>query len=197
VFLDRNGNGRFDRGDEVMPGIVVQLGSSVAVTDRQGRYRGAVQSEMASVDVRSLPAGVIVAPRTESRAGDIALQTTAPTILRLVWTNPERLPVGDVDLARAVAVLRDARGRTWSSAVDARGEARFDALPLGRYQVEIDASRVGEGILPLGPLPTIIVSTDGGDVVVLPIGPRPMRMTPLPSRRRIQSDAPGRQGAAP
>lgn len=197
VFLDRNGNGRFDRGDEAMPGILVQLGGSVAVTDRRGKYRGAAGSQMASVDVRSLPPGVIVAPRTDLRTGDIALQTTAPTILRLEWTNPARLPVGDVDLSRAVAVLRDARGRSWSSAVDARGEARFDALPVGRYQVEIDASAVGDGVLPLGPLPAVVVSADGGRVVVLQIGPRPLRMTPLPSRRRIQTDARDRQESAP
>ena len=39
VFLDDNGNGRFDRGEPVLPGVRVVVGQSFGVSDSSGVYR--------------------------------------------------------------------------------------------------------------------------------------------------------------
>ena len=39
VFLDTNGNGRFDTGEEGLANVRVQAGSSNAISDSSGQYR--------------------------------------------------------------------------------------------------------------------------------------------------------------
>ncbi len=193
VFLDENANGRFDRGDRALPGVVVEVGGVPTSTDRDGKFRGMDGAE-AQLDVRSLPPGYLVAPGSVSASGDIAVVSTAPVEIALRVENPERVPLGPLDLRRAIVRLRDERGRVWSDVASAEGSVRFDALPLGRYRVEVETADVGEAIVPLSTLPTVEVTDDRrGTRLAIVLGPRPMRIQPLPSGRRIQLDGAGQR----
>jgi hypothetical protein len=112
--------------------------------------------------------------------------------------NPERVPMAAVDLSRAIVVLRDARGRVWSNAVSRDGRARFDALPLGEYRIEVETTGVGESLVPLTALPIVEVTGNRRlQQITVILGPRPMRVQPVPTGRRVQLDGAQARGALP
>lgn len=198
VFVDENANGRRDRGERSLPGVIVDVDGVPTSTDAEGRYRGA-RGSVSAVDVRSLPPGLLVAPSVaDLAAGDIAIVSTAPVLFELRVENPERVPMAAVDLSRALVILRDARGRVWSNAVGRDGRVRFDALPLGEYRVEVETSGVGESLVPLSTLPMVEVTELRRDLqLTVILGPRPMRVQPVPAGRRIQLDGAQARGALP
>jgi hypothetical protein len=194
VFVDENANGRFDRRERALPGVIVEVGGVPVTTDRDGRFRGPAGADVA-LDVRSLPPGLLVAPVGPGAGGaDIAIVTTAPVDVVVRVENPERVPMDAVDVTKAIVLLQDDRGRVWSNVLSAEGRVRFDALPLGRYRVLVDASGAGEALVPLAALPTVDVTEDRRETVVtIILGPRPMRVQPLPAGRRIQLDGTGQR----
>jgi hypothetical protein len=198
VFVDENANGQRDRGERSLPGVIVDVDGVPTSTDGEGRYRGA-RGGVAAVDVRSLPPGLLVAPSVaDAPSRDIAIVSTAPVLFQLRVENPDRVPMGSVDLSRALVILRDARGRVWSNVVDNDGRVRFDALPLGEYRVEVETTGVGESLVPLAALPMVEVTALRRDLqITVILGPRPMRVQPVPAGRRIQVDAATARGAQP
>ncbi len=85
VFLDSNGNGRYDRGEQLLAGIPVSDGCSVVTTNAKGRYR--IQVAQGGSLFPILPAGYtmsgsrlvnscFIGPnRIASHDNDFALQT--------------------------------------------------------------------------------------------------------------------------
>lgn len=198
VFVDENANGQRDRGERSLPGVIVDVDGVPTSTDGEGRFRGA-RGGIGAVDVRSLPPGLLVAPTIADRsAGDIAIVSTAPVQVQLRVENPERVPMATVDVSRAIVILRDARGRVWSNAVGSDGRVRFDALPLGEYHIEVETSGVGESLVPLTTLPMVeVTGMRRLQQITVILGPRPMRVQPLPAGRRIQLDGAQARGALP
>jgi len=190
IFVDANANGVRDRGERGLAGVVVDLDGVVVTTDRNGEYRGPA-TESPRVEVRSLPAGHLVAASVPGRglAGDIAIVSTAPVHVKVEVSNPERVPLGPVAMSKLIISLKDSRGRVWSNAADSAGVVRFDALPLGSYEILVDPSASGEALAAVGGTTTVEVASGGAPLdVTVRIAPRPMRLQPSTPGRRIQLD---------
>jgi hypothetical protein len=190
VFADVNGNGRQDDYERGVSGIVVTSGGRATTTDARGRYPAAGgDNAPVHVDVRSLPAGWVVAPGPPARgAATIAIVPTAPVTVRLVIDPTDVVDPSRLQPARAILTLRDERGRVWTALPDADGSARFDALPPGVYEVGADLTQVGEPLV-LPPAPAV-VRVEGGArpiVVTLTVRGRPVRQLAPRAPRRISS----------
>ena len=190
VYADLNNNGKRDRGEPGVADAVVRANGTAVTTDADGRFalsgnRGAQMD----VDPRSLPAGWIVAPRSDatdsSNAGSLAVIPTSPVDVFIRLDSAKNVDTTNVRLDRAVLVLTDSAGRRWTGAPNAAGLLRFDALPPGAYEVSADLSRVGEPLALPDRLP--MVRVEGGNTplsVVLIVGPRKIRIVQPPGRVR-------------
>jgi hypothetical protein len=187
VFEDRNGNGVRDPGEPGLAGVVVRVGSEVVVTDRAGVYRltrsgGGVPE----VDERSLPFGLLVAPfgargvRSDAGDGslDIPVQVTGGVEVRLDVQGDSLAGTRGREALADVAVRAvDALGRRHVARVLAPGVARFDALPAGTYQLEVDATAASEPLVVQGGTPVFtVVGAGTPQVVTVIVGPRRVRL---------------------
>src|SRR5207247_5554622 len=95
------------------------------------------------IDQRSLPVGWLqTATMLDASAAsrDIGVLPTAGLEIRVTVAAPTAGSPSNVRLGVATIVLRDSAGREWLARTDRTGQALFDALPPGRYEVEIDVS---------------------------------------------------------
>ena len=145
VYRDINGNGIRDRGEVGFAGLVVRCGSRSVATDRDGRFK-CDATEMAYVDPRSLPAGWI-APgirRERTATGDIGLVAVTAVRLHIDLVDVDTLRVRRSELEKLVVIARDTANQPWLARDLGNGEVVFDALPPGRYTVDVDASAIEE-----------------------------------------------------
>jgi hypothetical protein len=147
VFRDANGNGVRDPGETGFAGVIVRNGGTSAVTDADGTFRfpdagsGAFQ-----VDPRSLPPGWLppATSRADSARREIGIVAIASAEVHLVVAGDARSRVSTADLLSVIVVARDSAGRAWVARRRAPESATFDALPPGRYHVEVDVSAATE-----------------------------------------------------
>jgi len=182
VYEDRNGNGIRDRGEPGVRGVVVRRDGEVAVTDGNGEFTFPAPSPApVRIDETSLPFGLVANPATSGRTGagplDIGIWPTAAVTVRLVPTADSTGRVPHANLRAAGVRAVDAQGNSWSAVVDSLGTARFDALPPGTYQIELDLGGVREPVHVRGALPTFqVVPGRSVPVLSIPLLPRPIRM---------------------
>jgi hypothetical protein len=196
VFEDRNGNGVRDPGERGLPGVVVRVGSEVVMTDAAGVYRLTRSGGgLPEVDERSLPFGLLVAPtgaravRGDGGAGslDIPVLVTGGVEVRLDFVADSLAGTrGRESLAEVTVRAIDAFGRRHLARLVSPGVLRFDALPAGTYQLEVDATAANEPLVVQGGTPLLHVIGDGrAQVVTIPVGPRAVRLfrgTPVTHR---------------
>lgn len=147
VFLDANGNGRYDGDDEALEGVRLQVGPNKVISDEHGRYGIwdliPFVEQTVAIDSMSLSHPLWVP------AFSLATVTVGPNRYRYleVPVLPSAEVVGEVSLRtsagrRALSGLRlelldlDS-GRTWEIVTFYDGEFYLLGLPPGRYQVRV------------------------------------------------------------
>lgn len=187
VFSDVNGNGRRDRDETPVSGIVLRRGAATEVTGKDGRYRFAgASAEAVSIDARSLPMGWITATESRLGGGDVPLLALAAVDVRMLVAPDDSSRVSRDDLSRTVVTARDSAGRTWVARSVTSDLARFDALPPGRYTVGADFTQAQEPLRIAGAQPDFFVGEHAVPAVRLTVQPRPLR---FPIARKAAADS--------
>lgn len=182
VFRDVNGNGRRDVGEPGVPGVVVRRGSESAATDEDGRLHfSSATSGPPEIDVRTLPIGLVAPPFSArgSKQTEIGLLALAAVDVHLALTDGAESRVAPNDLAKVEVSAVDSAGRAWLARSDEPGDARFEALPPGHYQLQVDASGATEPLRPAGELPSFDV--------VNGVPPAPLTVTLRARTLRVQA----------
>ena len=156
AFLDRNGNGRFDRNEEPVPGVLVDNGPSARIeTDARGRAlvtglgNGSVVQVRTSVDDVALDNASGPPPVIEftPRAGTVAvvpypIQSTGEIMLRVFVQRGEKR----VGLSAVIVQAIDGKGQAREGITEYDGSILFDGLRPGGYRLELteqQARRLG------------------------------------------------------
>ena len=197
VFVDENGNGRRDASERGAAGVALQCGDALVMSDADGRF-ACPAGRMAMVDARTLPAGVAgPAGGMGARAdGDVALRPMAVRLVRLTVASEDSLQVGAGDLGDVLVIARDSSGATFVARSVGQGLFSFDALPIGRYEIEVDASAVSEPLRAMPEKSVLLIRPDvRAEVIEIAMKPRAMRVKQIGSRRAPTRDVPGRQSS--
>ena len=182
VYSDLNGNGRRDVGEPGVAGVVMRLGDATAVSGSDGRYSfTGDRHEAPTVDVRSLPAGVIAGSEQAGTDGGVGLTKVAAVTVRLRLAAEDSARVPSQQLGAAIVMAHDTGGRTWVARATAPGSAVFDALPPGRYTVDLDLADIAEPLRTEGPPATFTVGAAAPPVVVIELHARPIHLRVLPA----------------
>ena len=180
VYRDLNGNGVRDRGEKGFAGVVVRCGSRTVATDGDGRFK-CESGEIGYVDPRSLPAGWI-APgirREQTTMSDIGLVTVTAVRVHIDLLDVDSLRVRRGDLEKLVVVARDTTNQPWLARDLGNGDVVFDALPPGRYTVDVDVSAIEEPLKVRG-RPDFIVGQGGTSDVRVVLTGRAVKIRTLP-----------------
>lgn len=189
VYVDQNGNGRRDGGEPGYGGAIVRRGMTSGVTDRAGGFElpGADQ-ESATVDPLSLSRGWILGATT--RAGsryEIAVVAVAPVEVTLTIAGEALDRVVPADLGPAIVLARHESGKLWVARRDGPDRAVFDALPPGRYSLELDLADLKEPLEQLTrPVFEVAGNTADAPRVDVVLRPRPVVI------RRLDQEQGGR-----
>lgn len=183
VYQDLNVNGTRDPGEPGVAGALVRRAGESVVTGRDGSFQFFAPSEaQPELDEPSLPFGVVVSPVATTRPTpegrfDIAVIPTAAVEVRLVRTAGEDGRLPRVALTAAIVLARDERGNAWTARTDSAGLSIFQALPPGRYRLELDLGGLSEPLRPRGDLPGFTVAP-GQPVpgLTIPVYSRPIRL---------------------
>jgi hypothetical protein len=145
VFRDANGNGTRDKGEKGFAGIVVRCGSRTVATDSDGRFK-CDASEAAYVDPRSLPVGWLAPSihRERASSSDIGLVAVTAVRVQVDLQDVDTMRVRASDLEKLIVVARDTANQPWLARDLGSGAVVFDALPPGRYSIEVDVSAIEE-----------------------------------------------------
>ena len=186
VFQDLDGDGRRDPSEPGLASAIIHYGSSHRPTDERGRF--AFDSRHAGtpiLEVRSIPLGWIVTGTVQERDGaytEIGVAPTSTARIRLrVDSSAElslRVPVSLIRVS-----LQNDDGREWVAPVDARGSAFFDALPVGRYRIVLDLTRLPEPVTIAGETSFRVGADPAAIEHVILLRTRPVRL------RRIEPPA--------
>lgn len=176
AFMDDNGNGRFDPGEEPVRNVTVQGGERRVSTDERGRaYISGVASsstarlvvgldEVDNPSVQAPPSVIELRPR----AGDLVeiaypMRPTGDVLVRLLLKRPDGATVG---LAAARIRLVGEKGQVIEAGTEFDGTAAFTAVPVGRYKVELDPAQAKRLRMRMTAEHTAEVKSDGfGDDV--------------------------------
>jgi len=182
VYHDLNGNGKRDRGEPGVAGVILRSGSLSAVTNADGvaRLAGGTAWDMASVDVRSIPVGLVAPPQ---RAGAAALPISIG-LITVVTVDVHFIPapgsdgrIATSDFERITAFAVDTAGHSWAARPRDRGWQSFDALPPGHYRVQLDLSGASQPLFASSALPEFdVVSGTPSHAVVIPLRTRELRL---------------------
>ena len=145
VYRDLNGNGRRDRGEAGVAGIVVNCGERTIATDSRGQFKCGSMEQFA-VDARSIPVGW-VAPSvlaTSTRPTDVGLTPMTAVHVEVELVGVDTLRVRLAELSKLIVIARDSANQPWLARDLGAGQVVFDALPVGAYTIEVDASAIEE-----------------------------------------------------
>jgi hypothetical protein len=174
VYRDLNGNQRRDAGEQGVDGAVVKRGQETAITDANGRYRLAGDTQLPIVlDEGSLPLGLV---RQTAGSPDIGVGSSLTAEIHFFVAPRSAIEAVEVDLSGMRAIARDAAGREWVARMTGPSVASFDGLPPGSYTLELDLSAIGEPLVPRIPLPILRVTPFEPSLVTVVLDPRPLRI---------------------
>lgn len=147
AFLDRNGNGRFDRDEEPVPGVSMPgSGGEEVVTDAKGRAvvtglgYGVVAQVRTNLD--NVPLDNVAGPppviEFTPRAGTVAvinypIQAKGEVLVGIFVRRGERKTGLSAVMLRAIGD----NGETHEGLTEYDGSYLFDALRPGRYRIEL------------------------------------------------------------
>lgn len=146
VFSDLNGNGMLDPGELGIASVMVRRGNESVVTGSDGGYRfPGVTRDSIYVDAASLRVGLIVG-RAMQRGNrrEVAVIALSPVIIELERSGDDLVRADSTALSVVIVQARDEGGKVWVARRTSAVVAIFDALPAGRYTVQVDVSDVQE-----------------------------------------------------
>lgn len=197
VFRDDNGNGRHDRRERGVAGVVVLCGGTRVITDKSGRYPCSQRQH--EVDGRTIPTGLVAAKARVVAGEPIALRVVQPLVVTVRVPGVDSQRVSVATLGRLAVSARDSAGTAWSARPIGDGRFLLDALPVGRYRIELDAGAADEPLVLVGTAPAVMVSADTPADVTLDVRPRPLRIrtfAPTPTPLSSPSTTPATRDAA-
>lgn len=172
AFVDANGNGLRDAGEEPVPNVLVQGGGqSQSVTGANGGVfisglgvsptaRLAVSLE--KVDNPSLktpPSNLQVSPRPGSVARiDYPMQPTGEVMVKLLLVRDDGKRVG---LSSVRVQLISQKGQTAELSTEFDGSAIFSDLPAGTYQIQLDPKQAAQLRMHIDQQPQVTIKGDG------------------------------------
>lgn len=171
AFIDGNGNGRFDKGEQAVENVKVEGGERPGVTDVRGRAfltglgagpTGRLQvgaDDVEGFDFSMPPRALEFSPRPGkvmtvyyplTRVGEVLTRLVFRRGAEVIGLSAVRLLlIGDGKEPKAVTTEFD-------------GTAVFSALPAGEYRIEIDAEQAKRLRMRLAAPVVVKVSSDGG-----------------------------------
>jgi hypothetical protein len=169
-FIDRNGNGRFDDGEEGVPNVSLEGGERPGVTDSSGRSfvvgLGAAPTARLRIGTERIDNFYVSAPAAtiefSPRPGKVlqipyAIVPTGEVMVRLVFQR-EGEEVG-LSAVRLRLVREGADPRIATTEFD--GSAVFGEVPAGEYRLELDPSQAERLRMRLAHPVSIAVAADG------------------------------------
>jgi hypothetical protein len=135
VFEDLDDDGVRDAGEPAVAGVTLRSGAQVVTSDREGKFRLAVDEAVPEIDVRTLRADQRPGSPTPADRWAIPVRTVgrlAVSVRRVAATADAGMPART---ATIVVSARNAVGAEWRATVARDGLARFDALPIGIYTI--------------------------------------------------------------
>jgi hypothetical protein len=198
VFRDDNHNGRRDRHEPGVAGVVVRCGARLVQSNGEGRFNCSEREQV--VDARTIPVGLVANSVKVVPGMPVALRVLQPVRVALQVVGTDSLRLRAAMLAEAVVYARDSAGATWYARNDTSGHFVLDALPGGRYTISVDASALDEPLSMVTTEPTVVIGgSEPTSVVTIPMRARPIRVktfdatspgalpqtapTPTPTRR--------------
>lgn len=142
MYVDENRNQRRDRGETALAGVNLFCGSDATTTDVDGRF--SCSRDDLRVDVRTLPLGIVPSADISARSGDVAVYRVQPVTVALQVPAIDAARLTPDELAKAVVVAKDAQGSRWFGRAIGTNQFVFDALPVGRYSLEVEQGDMRE-----------------------------------------------------
>lgn len=172
AFLDVNGNGLYDPGEEPVPNVTLEGGEKRAVTGPDGRAfvtglgagpTGRLLVGLDRIDkpsVQTPPTTVEFAPRPGSTI-EIAypMRPTGEVMVKILLRRPDGELVG---LSAVRVRLVSEAGQVIEGATEFDGSAFFESLPLGTYRLELDPEQAARLRMRLVDPVTVEIHGDGG-----------------------------------
>lgn len=194
AFLDRNGNGVFDAGDEPVPNVTVDGAEMHAVTGRDGKVFitgvGAGPTARLLVGLDRVENSQVVAPpatiQFTPHAGSFTtilypMQPTGEVLVKVMLRRPDNSLVG---LSAVQVHLVDQKGKAFDARTEYDGSANFENLPQGVYQLQLDAEQAARLRMTLVKPVTVTIKGDGAFIpdaqAEVRFAPRPEDAAPAP-----------------
>lgn len=160
AFVDANGNGRLDAGEERVPGIRMLAGTMPAVTDSTGRAflsgLGNSPRNFLRIDDSSFDKIFVTSPPQSvsfsSRPGQVlpVVHRFAPSSEVIVALVTRQADGASVGLAAVRFALVEEGGKRIEASTEFDGRAIIESVPPGRYRLVLDndqAARLGMTLL--------------------------------------------------
>lgn len=175
VFRDDNGNGRRDRNERGVGGVVIRCGTRLLQTDNSGRFSCAEREQ--SLDARTVPVGLLAASQNVTYGEPVALRFVRPVRVALYVGGSDSLRLRSLMLSDAVVFARDTVGSLFYARADTAGRFVLEALPSGRYTIGVDASTLEEPLSMSDAEPVVhIGGADTPELVTISMRARPIRV---------------------
>lgn len=175
VFRDDNGNGRRDRHERGVGGVVIRCGGRLVQTDTDGRFSCAEREQM--LDARTVPVGLLAPSMAIAFGTPVALRIVRPVRVALTLSGNDTLRLRAAILTDAVVFARDSAGGLWYARADTSGQFVLEALPQGRYHIGVDATSLEEPLSMTDAEPVVqIGGADAPELVTIGMRARPIRV---------------------
>lgn len=169
-FIDRNGNGRFDEGEEGVPNVSVEGGERPSVTNASGRSfvvgLGSAPTARLRIGTERIDNFYVSAPAAtlefSPRPGKVlqipyAIVRTGEVMVRLVFKRDGET-VG-LSAVRLRLLREGADPKVATTEFD--GSAVFGEIPAGDYRLELDPEQAGRLRMRLAAPVPVAVAADG------------------------------------
>jgi hypothetical protein len=171
AFLDRNGNGIFDAGDDPVPNVTVEGAERKAVTGPNGRAFitgvGAAASarllvgldNVENTQVQAPPSTVQFSPRGGSFTTiRYPMKPMGEVMVHLMLVREDG---GKVGLSAARLELVGDNGYTKEASTEFDGSALFSELPVGSYKLQLDPDQAARLRMHLTAPVSVTIKGDG------------------------------------
>lgn len=172
AFIDRDGDGVFDPGEEPVPGISVGAGKAPATTTINGRAfvtgLGVSPTTRVVMGLDDLENPFLKTPphaiEFSPRMGGVArvmypLTPTGEVMAKLLFKGADGKMVG---LSAVHVVLRRQGAEPIEGTTEFDGSVAFEGLPVGTYRMELDPEQAARLRMRLRQSVTFTVAPDGG-----------------------------------
>jgi len=148
LFVDENRNGTRDRGESALAGVTIECGTTLVSTDLEGRFECA--SDHVQLDMRTLPLGIIPPSETPNGSGDMAAVRVQPVAIVFSLPPLDSVRLSASELAKANVYAKDESGMRWFARSAPGAQFVFDALPVGRYVLDVEQGGMTEPLTVVG-----------------------------------------------